>query len=329
MKIKTAVIGLGRAGSQYDEGKIVSTPRSHVGALLQSRDFELAAVCETSEKHRSDFFSDWTVDVPAFPQVSQLLRSGHFDVVTVATPPAEQYEMLKEIVSCRPRVIFCEKPFCQTSKDASDICRLAASAGVNIVVNYQRRWDERIRAVADCFKEMGRPSRFEVQYSKGLLNYGSHMLNLLEFFFGKIAEVTNAFAADDQRSLADPSISGRIRLESGLEGTLLGIDHLNYELFDLSVYYPAAKFVLLAGGYEVKKFAVQEGVYYPGYRHLAAPEQMFEPGAITGLLAAYDEIRRFLENPSVPLTNTGESAARLHFTMEEMRRLAGQGGTTQ
>lgn len=322
MTLAAAVVGLGRAGSQYDQGKPDATPRSHVGAILQTPGIDLVAVCDVDQRQRDRCLADWGLNIPAYATLDQLLQARTYDLIVVATPTGVQHGVLGRILSSPPRLIFCEKPFCETYGQSREISKAATDLKVKLVVNYQRRWDEKIRTLTAIFRDMGRPERFEVQYSKGLLNYGSHMLDLLEFFFGPISKVLGVFPTPDQILLADPSLSFMIEFESGLQGYFSGMDCLHYELFDLSVFYRECRFTLVAGGYEIRKFEGKAGVFFPGYEHLVETAGAFPAGPIEGLLNGYQQITGHLSGKSEVRTNVPESAIRVHHVIEEIRNLA-------
>ena len=185
---------------------------------------------------------------------------------------------------------------------------MARAAGIPLVVNYFRRWDSKIRQLAQEFEGLGRPLRVEAVYGKGTRNYGSHLVNLLSFFFGPIHHVQSESLEIEQRNLPDPSISAVLQLETGLRASIIGIDHAGYDLLEIDVYYADRKITLQAGGISVATTMATGGIYFPGYAHLDFSNPTIEHSKVHGLLAAYQEIGQALETGSHPVTNTGESA---------------------
>src|SRR2546427_8881376 len=108
MPLSVALVGLGRAGSAADEGRVVPAPRTHVGAILQASSLALTAVCDSDPWRRDGFFVDWRLKVPAYESADTLLGRDRYDVVVVATPANTHFEVLTAGPRAKPRALFGE-----------------------------------------------------------------------------------------------------------------------------------------------------------------------------------------------------------------------------
>ena len=324
MTLKIAVIGLGRIGSTYDEGKVGGggggrVPRSHVGAILGNRTSQLVAVCDPVPASLARFHRDWGKDVPSYGSLARLLSQVQADVFVVATPAETHRRVITRLVETRPRLIFCEKPFCATLDDARRTLALAVRSRVPIIVNYHRRWDARFQRLARRFHALGRPAFVQVTYRKGLMNYGSHAVDLLQYFFGPVARVEG----ERMRSaLADPSYSGTLTFASGLEARLSGVDGARYELLDFEIFYPGAMFRLGLGGFSVEMFQPEGRSALPRYVTLPERGTSLARGTVSGLAEAYRELPRIIRRTSRVAAATAKSAVDVHRVLHAIRRSA-------
>jgi predicted dehydrogenase len=323
MKIRSGVIGLGRIGSKWDEGVLSDPPRTHIGALLQNNRFRLCAVSETNSANRTKFMEEWKLKIPVYESVAEMLKEERLDVITVAVPASEHYSVLKDVVKSRPKVVYCEKPFCNSALEAKEISDLARDLNVIIMVNYHRRWDEKIKnlkAKIDGISSV--PRHVSVFYRKGLLNYGSHIVNLLLFYFGSIESVISETIPAVSDQFADPSISSILNFKSGLRVTMKGLDDVNYELFDVDIYYPDIKFHIEMGGYIVDMYKAVSDVYFKDYINLKVIEGCFSKGEVCGMMAAYKEIEEFIMNSKPCNTNNAYSALQTLQVLDAIRSSA-------
>lgn len=291
MKIRTGVIGLGRIGSQWDCGALNRPPRTHVGTIIQTKNMRLCAVCDVDEENRKRFVREWNLDIPVYSSITAMAEKEELDVVAVATTPSSHYAIIKELFTYAPKIIFCEKPFCSNELEAGEIYQMSKEQGVGILVNYHRRWDKRISAIKEQVSDMLPPRYVQVLYGKGLLNYGSHAVNLLLHLFGRVKSVHAVMLSPDQKKMNDPSMSAIVTFESGLQVMLKGLDEVVYDLFEVDIYYPQMKIHLGAGGFVIDLHEAIEDSMIAGYTHLQKNHDRCSSEPVHGLAYAYEEIQ--------------------------------------
>lgn len=319
MTLRIAVIGLGRIGSSYDGGRPGRVPRSHVGAILGSRGCELVGVCDPSRGSLDRFRADWGDAAPAFGSLARLLSRVTADVFVVATPAETHRRVIGRLVDARPRLIFCEKPFCAGLGDALAARALAARRRVPVVVNYHRRWDSRFQRLASRFGHLGAPAFVQVAYRKGLMNYGSHTIDLLQWFFGGVIRVHGERIRGRR---ADPSYSATLTFAGGLSARMSGVDGARYELMDFEIFYPDRKFRLSLGGFSIEMFRPERGRALPGYVTLPERGTMVARGTVSGLADAYRELPRIIRGTSRVDFATAASAVGVHRVLHAVRTSA-------
>jgi predicted dehydrogenase len=308
VKIRAGIIGLGGVGSKWDQGMVCYPPRTHVGAILQADNLELKAVCDSSDVNRAKFVEDWNLNLPVYASVSEMLSTESFDVVGVVVPTDCHFSVLSEVLKSRPKVVLCEKPFCKTVSEAEKIFNLSKEMSAVLSVNYHRRWDEKIRKIKAWTDTKGIPRHVSVLYKKGLLNYGSHLANLLLFLFGPVESVLSDVLPEGQKNANDPSISSMLNFRSGLQVVVKGLDDVDYELCDIDIFYPDTKLHIEMGGYIIDMYKAVNNLYFEDYVNLDRCDDVFCKGPLNGLTGAYKEIEDFILHGVPCKVNTAEVA---------------------
>jgi predicted dehydrogenase len=95
---------------------------------------------------------------------------------------------------------------------------LCRERGVALQVDHQRRFDPFHQEVRRFIQEggLGRVQQATFYYSAGIANTGSHLFDLLRFFFGDAAWVQAVRSQNPSPNPADPNIDGLVKFRSGL-----------------------------------------------------------------------------------------------------------------
>ncbi len=133
--IRAAVIGCGAIG------------RLHAEAIQHSCHARLTCVCDADRDVAAGLAM--ATGAKAFASFDDMLRSEPLDVVTVATPDHLHAAPVLAAIAHGVHV-FCEKPLAQTAAEAADIARAAAERGVQVGVDYNRRFGFGYRKARNC-----------------------------------------------------------------------------------------------------------------------------------------------------------------------------------
>lgn len=181
MTSRAAVVGLGRAGSGWDEWtEGDDPPRTHAGCYQRSRSTELVAVCDTDAARATDCANRRGLEA-SYSSVDYMLRNERPDIVSVCTPPGQHLPVVRAAINRQVPVVLCEKPLANTLEDACEITRLADESDTVVAVMHHRRWMfglETIRAMLTS----GTRVLIRAEYSGGMLNNGTHAIDLVRSF---------------------------------------------------------------------------------------------------------------------------------------------------
>jgi len=177
----------------------------------------------------------WTTDAEA------VIAADDVDAVYIATPPSSHAEYaLRTAAAGKP--VYVEKPMARTRAEGEAMVAACAEAGVPLFVAYYRRALPRFEFVRQCLSDatIGEPTLVQMdlrwQAPAGaeqagwrwdpdvagdglLLDLGSHGLDLLDHWFGRIDKVHGFSATRLPWSQVTDEVVGSFRFASDVLGT--------------------------------------------------------------------------------------------------------------
>ena len=108
--------------------------------------------------------------------------------------------------------------------------------GLPIAVNYFRRWNPTLRTLKEELKMgmYGNPLRVTVHYVKGLMENGSHFVDLLRWFFGE--PISFKALRVFTRSQDDSAVDFEMTWSTGLVATFLHVPEPNYVFHEVDIF---------------------------------------------------------------------------------------------
>ena len=123
--VRIAVVGLGKMGL------------SHYAIINAHPCVKVEAVCD-SVGYVLDVLNKYT-GVRTYTDFEAMLREVDLDAVIIATPSSMHIKMVKAALDKNLHV-FCEKPFCLSTKDGEELTRVANEKGLVNQVGYHYRF---------------------------------------------------------------------------------------------------------------------------------------------------------------------------------------------
>lgn len=229
-----AVIGLGKAGSLYDF-EPSNEIWSHAGAFNKAGRIRLVAGCDPDIEKREAFSKRWKCN-QVFSTVEDLLSKVKPDIISVATPDDLHYPVVLKAVDAGVKAILCEKPISRSLQEAGEMVSLCNEKNISLVVNHWHRWADVYRNVRKFVVEekgIGEIQHVLYWYTKGIFNSGSHVIDLLRWFFGDIAWVQANQTFDIDRP--DPNLDGYLFFKAGFPCTLATVDWRKFIIADFDI----------------------------------------------------------------------------------------------
>ena len=230
-----------------------------------------------------------------------------YDVASVCVPTAFHADILEALLNSPARLVFAEKPLTNDLDRSTSIAAAYRAAGKPMAVNYFRRW-------ASGFTELraeiraGRWGSFlkgSAWYTKGLLNNGSHFIDLLAFLLGDLQPVARLGHVADGRD-DDPTADVIVATGDGAPIHLLGADMNAFSIFEADLLFTGGRVSLTESGFHIIRRPVIASSRFPGY-HVLGPAGSEDSGLTHAMLDAVDNIARHLAD-GTPLESDCRSA---------------------
>jgi len=317
--IETLVIGCGNIAGGFDEGRPADAPPfTHAGAYRENPAFTVTACMDPDAGRRETFRDYWGVG-DAVESLSDLHgMSGRFGVVSICSPTDWHASQIEDVLALRPRLIFCEKPLAKSLVESQALARRCADAGILLAINYTRRWDPQLVALAGELAAGARGAVRSVSatYGKGIVHNGSHMIDLLAMLFGELDIVAVGQPSFDFWP-DDPSAPALLRSADGVPISL-SINHsADYAMFECTIVTEAGTLTMLDGGRRWAERRATVSKAFAGYRDLGDIEvraggyDLAMRGAVANIAAALAE--------GQPLASDGGNAVYAQRICEEIR----------
>ena len=269
MKYRAGIIGCGRIGYEFDKDPKRSYISTHTGAYNYVKDIVLAAVCDIDKKRLKACVNRWRIPA-GYGDFKEMLEREDLDILSICTQPSTHYQILKEAVRYPLKAIFCEKPIADNTKNAEKMVRLCKEKLIILQIGHQRRFDPLHINLREFIKSkrIGDVQQVNAYYTAGVNNTGSHMFDLLGFFFGEIDWIEGFFSKNVSRRKGDPNIDGFMRFKNGVFSSFQSCDVNEYTIFELNCFLQKGRLVLKDSGFNVDYYNICESKFYSGYKEL-------------------------------------------------------------
>ena len=189
MSHEAAVIGTGAEPDDPD-GDGYAMAYHHASAYEKSGDVDLIACADIVRENAEAFAGEYGIgDDGVFEDHERMLAEVEPDIVSVCVPPAAHAPLVIDCArSPAVEAIHCEKPMADTYGGARLMAQEADRHGVQLTFNHQRRFSDAVRTAKELLDEgtIGELERVELSAGVGLFDYGSHSIDLCNYFNDEI-----------------------------------------------------------------------------------------------------------------------------------------------
>ena len=301
------IIGLGQIGVGYDfDLSPALAVYTHARAISLHSAFSLIGAVDPSSQYRSRF--EQRYGAPTFITVESAMKQLSPDVVVIATPTKSHVSVLDQVLSsCRPKLILCEKPLAYSVDEGRAMVEMCKKEDVELFVNYTRRSDHGVLEIKRRLDtgEIRTPVNVNAWYSKGILNNGSHILNLLELWIGDILSV-NVIHLGGLWDDHDPEPDASIIFERG-NAIVRATKEEYFSHFSVELLSPSGRLRYDKGGELIEWQGVYEDPNFSGYRILAEQKETLQNGMKMYQLHVFDQINQHFHGVETTLC-TGRQA---------------------
>ena len=280
-KFKVLLIGCGNMAGGYDLLQPEDAlPLGHAKAFRQHGGFELTSCIDPNTAQRQAFQSRWHVphgfaSWQDFPQ-----EVGGFDVISICSPTTVHTADIQAALALKPRLIFCEKPVTLHVAHTLQAVTDCAKQQVLLAVNHSRRWSPEVQQLKQQLAQgqWGAVRAISAVYNKGMLNNGSHMMDLLLNLFGPLHIIHVGQAVVDYFD-ADPSVDACLQTANGVPVQLNVAHAQDYALFEMQIVTEKGVIAMEDGGARWRFRTAAPSAQLPGYNFLNHGEWVAPQGS--------------------------------------------------
>jgi len=323
--INAAVIGLGLAGFRSELDPLRDGIWSHATAYKSADGVCLAAAVEPHRKNREDFNASYP-EVPVYSTVGEMLDKKEIDLASVCVPTEVHAPVVHELAG-RVKGIFCEKPLASNILDAEAIVSICKATDTCLAVNFVRCWDSSYMIAREWLEQgmIGELRNITGHYAGELLNIGSHLIHIMGFFAGKVAEV--AGFTEKFHGEREPAGSMLLRYENGIPGFLVTHGIRLNGLFEVDMIGSKGRIRIIKNGRCSELYAFKQSNNYSGYNEL----EIVEPPPNTlemkpRMIRAVDNICASIVDPSIGISCSGKDAIHVQQVIGMLMKSEGKIG---
>jgi predicted dehydrogenase len=306
--LKVLIIGCGNIAGKFDMLNASNTyAQTHAGAYLKNINFTLSACVEPDQSCREEFMEYWKID-KGFASLLEAINSTiEFDIISICSPTDQHENDILLAIKLTPKIIFCEKPIAPSLHSSKAVALACENSNIPLAVNYSRRWDP----VLDDFSKALNNGEYGVlrsvvgTYNKGVLNNGSHLIDLLQLLLGDLTISSIGQVTDDYLD-EDPSISATLLTNNGVAINLVTGNALDYSLFEVQFIFEKAMVTMQGGG---ARWCIRkriESELYAGYYALNSGESK-KGGYTMAMENAIENIHSYITSGNMMLSTAENS----------------------
>jgi len=232
-KVRIGIIGMGRMGI------------THYSIINSNPAVKMTAIADTSSL-MLNMIRKYLPDVSMFEDYKDLLNSGLVDAVIVCTPSVMHYEVCK-MAAEKGICVFCEKPFTTSPAQARELADLFEQKGLVNQVGYVYRFDVVFNKVKEMLDQqlIGKVCHVNAMFLSSTISkmqpekgwrskrengggatyeMGSHVIDLMEFFFGKPQKVIGTLMNQVYSEAVEDISEAQLMYEGGVSANI----HVNW-----------------------------------------------------------------------------------------------------
>jgi predicted dehydrogenase len=206
-----------------------SIGRRHALGWTSCEQTELVALADITPEVRREVAEQYGIpEQSCYADLREMLDREQLDIVSVCLWHSQHAPAVIAAAARRPKLILCEKPMATSLGEAEQMLTACKRNGVKLAVGHQRRflpgWNEARRLVAEG--AIGRPRHLWSTVADGLLNWGTHTIDMMRFVMGDpeaewvVGTVQRQTDRHERASAIEDSCAGVIQFANGARAVI-------------------------------------------------------------------------------------------------------------
>jgi UDP-N-acetyl-2-amino-2-deoxyglucuronate dehydrogenase len=206
-----------------------SIGRAHAYGWTNNERTELVALADITAAARDDFGEEFGVaENKRYADFREMLEKEKPDVVSVCLWHGQHAPTVIAVAATQPRLILCEKPMATSLGEAEQMIVAASRNKVRLAIGHQRRFLPGWNIARDLVAEgaIGNVTHVWSNVADGLLNWGTHTIDMMRFIMGDPAATAVVGAVQrhsdryERGMRIEDSCLGLIQFENGAQATI-------------------------------------------------------------------------------------------------------------
>lgn len=234
--LNCAVIGCGRIGCGFDDNQQDKKVCTHAGSYFINPKTRLIALCDVDKNKLQKYGKKYDVE-GLYTNSTDLFKNELLDCVSICTLVDSHLELVTKAATSGVKGIFVEKPISSSLNDAKKIIQICEKNNIVLAVDYQRRFDPFYHSIKNVLSNntLGEIQEVNVYYGGGLANTGSHMFDLLRYFFGDVASIKSNISKNKSANPKDPNVDAILEFNNHVQCKITALDYRNYVIFEMDI----------------------------------------------------------------------------------------------
>lgn len=260
------IIGAGNIGALYDNPRCKDV-LTHAHAFSNLPGYNLLGFVDASQEKADYGARLW--DVEAFKDIEEAFLKYRIDLVSVCVSDEYHYDIMKELLNYKVKLIFLEKPITKNLTEAKKLLSLYKKVDTPVLVNYSRRFvDEFDKIKADCISgNYGKFLSGSAYYGKGVVHNGSHLIDFLRYILGEISSA-KVFKREFDFYSDDPTVTALLEFQGGGSLSINGVNCNSHTMFEIDMVFEKARVRLKDSGFGLELYELRESEKFRGYKNL-------------------------------------------------------------
>jgi predicted dehydrogenase len=163
--------------------------------------------------------------------------------------------------------VLMEKPVAPSIDAARRVLEMVSASHTVVAIDYIRRFPPVYRELIDRVRSgtFGRVHTVVGIYTKGVINNGSHLIDLLRALLGEPVAWQTVGSDGD---VDDPTVSAVLAFSGGVEALVARADGNAFNVFDLDIVGTSGRVVLSDLGHQIAWHGVEDTAAIHGFRQL-------------------------------------------------------------
>lgn len=181
------IVGMGGISFFYDEKLSSKFCYTHYRAFKKNKNFKIVGCVEKNITRAKYLQKNTKVNI--YKSFKLIPKKIKIDIIVIATPTKDHLISIQNSVKFfKPKIILCEKPLDLNMKKAKKIVFLCKQNKIKLFVNFIRISDPGVIKIKKIIKNL-KIKKITAWYTKDFIHNGSHIVSLLQFWFGKILKI--------------------------------------------------------------------------------------------------------------------------------------------